>query len=120
MKRKYAKQILFTNLFLAKSLKPQRCIQNAVKHLRWSFLSKNLMAASCSRFSQKNSSYILKSAKKPHEKLDTKETTSKIATTEFLSNFTDRKKICIEQFNLSEAKISLNEMIKSANSQTNY
>ena len=77
------------------------------------------MAASCSRFSQKNSQ-ILKSAKKPHEKLDTKETTSKIATTEFLSNFTDRKKICIEQFNLSEAKISLNEMIKSANSQTNY
>ena len=83
-------------------------------------MSKNLMAASCSRFSQKNSSYILKSAKKPHEKLDTKETTSKIATTEFLSNFTDRKKICIEQFNLSEAKISLNKMIKSANSQTNY
>ena len=78
------------------------------------------MAVSCSRFSQKNSSYILKSAKQIHEKLDTKERTSKIATTEFLSNFPDRKKICIEQFNFSEAKISLNEMIKSANSQTNY
>ena len=42
------------------------------------------------------------------------ETTSKAATTEFLSEISDRKKM-----QLCEAKISLDEIIKSINSQTN-
>ena len=47
----------------------------------------------------------------------TKEATSRVAATEFLSKI--RKKISNEQFNLFEAKISLYEIIKSINSQTN-
>ena len=47
----------------------------------------------------------------------TKEATSKVAATEFLTKI--RKKISNEQFNLFEAKISLFEIIKSINSQTN-
>ena len=61
---------------------------------------------------------ILKSAKKIYEELQTMETTSKAATTEFLSKITNRKKLSNEQFNFCEAKISLDE-IKSINSQTN-
>ena len=40
-----------------------------------------------------------------YEKLYTKETTSKTATTEFLSKIPNRKKISNEQFHLCEAKI---------------
>ena len=42
---------------------------------------------------------ILKSAKKNYEKLYTKETTSKAATTDFLSKIHDRKKMSNENFN---------------------
>ena len=66
---------------------------------------------------------IFKSAKKEeksYEKLYTKETTSKAPTTEFLCKISNRKKIFNEQFNLCEAKISLEEIIKSINSQRNY
>ena len=62
---------------------------------------------------------ILKSAKKFYQKLYNKETTSKAATTEFLSKIPNRKKISNEQFNLYEAKISLDKIIKSINSQKN-
>ena len=64
---------------------------------------------------------ILKSAKKrkkKKEKLYTKETTSKAATTEFLSKIPNRKKISNEDFNLCEEEISLDEIIKSINFQT--
>ena len=62
---------------------------------------------------------ILKSVKKDYEKLYTKETTSKAATTEFLSKIPNRKKISNKDFNLSGAETSLDEIIKSMNSQTN-
>ena len=62
---------------------------------------------------------ILKSAKKFYEKLYTIDTTSKSSTTEFLSKILKRKKICNEQCNLFEVKISLDEIIKSIYSQTN-
>ena len=60
----------------------------------------------------------LKSARTIYEKLYTKETTSKAPTTEFLSKIPNRKKISNEKFNLREAKISLDEMLKSIDSQT--
>ena len=49
---------------------------------------------------------------------DTKQT-STVATTEFLSGIPNRKKISNEHFNLCEAEISLDEIIKSINSETN-
>ena len=59
---------------------------------------------------------ISKSSKKV---VSTKETTSKSATAEFLPKILNRKKISNEQFNLCETKISLDEIIKSINSQRN-
>ena len=67
----------------------------------------------------KNLKDIVKSAKKIYEKLQKKETISKNATTEFLSKIRNRKKKSNIQFNLCEAKISLDEIIESINSQTN-
>ena len=55
---------------------------------------------------------------KVYGKLYTKET-SIAAATEFLSKIPKRKKISNEQFNLCETEISLNEIIKSINSETN-
>ena len=52
-----------------------------------------------------NPTDILKSAKNLYEKLYTKETTSKTATTEFISKILNRKKISNEKFHLCEAKI---------------
>ena len=49
---------------------------------------------------------------------DTKQT-STVATTEFLSKSPNRKKIFNEHFNLCEAKISLDEITKYKNSETN-
>ena len=60
---------------------------------------------------------ILKSAKKMM-KLYTK-WTSTAATTEFVCKIPNRKKISNKHFNLCEAEISLYEIIKSINSQTN-
>ena len=45
--------------------------------------------------------------------------TSTAATTEFAWKILNRKKISYEHFDLCEAEISLNEMIKSINSETN-
>ena len=45
--------------------------------------------------------------------------TSRAATTEFVWKIPNRKKISYEQFNLCEAEISLDEIIKSINSETN-
>ena len=59
-----------------------------------------------------------KSAKKFYEKLYTKQT-STAATNEFLSKIPNRKKISNEHFNLCEAEISLDEILKSINSETN-
>ena len=42
--------------------------------------------------------------KKRKRKLYTKETTSKAATTEFISKIPNRKKICNEDFNLCEGE----------------
>ena len=44
---------------------------------------------------------------------------SKAATTEFLSKIPNKKKISNEDFNLCEAEISLDKIIKFINSQTN-
>ena len=49
---------------------------------------------------------------------DTKET-STVATNEFLCKISSRNKISNEYFNLCEAEISLDEIIKSINSETN-
>ena len=49
---------------------------------------------------------------------DTKQT-STVAATEFLSQFPNRKKISNEHFNLCEVEISLDEIIKSTNFETN-
>ena len=46
--------------------------------------------------------------------------TSTVATTEFLSKILNRKKISNEHFNVYEAEISLDEIIKSINSETIY
>ena len=54
---------------------------------------------------------------KNYEKLYTKHT-STAATTEFVSKIPNRKKIFNEHFNLCEAEISLDEFIKSINSET--
>ena len=45
--------------------------------------------------------------------------TSTAATTEFVRKIPNRKKISNEHFNLCEAEISLDEVIKSVNSETN-
>ena len=60
---------------------------------------------------------ILKSAKKIM-KLYTKWTFT-AATTEFVCKIPNRKKISNEHFNLCEAEISSDEIIKSINSETN-
>ena len=67
---------------------------------------------------------ILKSAKKKKRKekkrkLYTKRTSTAAATTEFVQKIPNRKKISNEHFNLCEAEISLDEIIKSINSETN-
>ena len=64
-----------------------------------------------------NPKNIFKSAKKVM-KLYTK-LTSTAATTEFVCKSSIRKKISNEHFNLCEAEISLDEIIKSMNSETN-
>ena len=56
--------------------------------------------------------------KKIYEKLYTKRT-STAATTEFAYKIPSRKKMSNEQFNLCETEISLNEIMKSINSETN-
>ena len=45
--------------------------------------------------------------------------TSTAATTEFVCKVLNRKKISNEHFNLSEPEISLDEIMKSINSETN-
>ena len=55
---------------------------------------------------------------KKNEKLYIK-WTSIAATTEFVPKITNRKKISNERFNLFEAEISLDDIIKSINSETN-
>ena len=82
-----------------------------LNYINWRYIPKH----------SSNPEDILKSAKKKnYEKLYTKETTSKAATTEFLSKIPNRKKISNEYFNLCEAETSLDKIIKSINSQTNY
>ena len=61
---------------------------------------------------------ILKSTKKKYEKLYTK-WTSTAATTEFVCKIPNRKKISNEHFHFCEAEISLDEIMKSINSETN-
>ena len=63
---------------------------------------------------------ILKSAKKKknYEKLYIKRSFT-AATTEFVRKIPKRKKISNEHFNLCDAEISLDEIIKSINSETN-
>ena len=70
-----------------------------------------------SKFSS-NPKDILKSAKKNYEKLYTK-WTSTTSNTEFAPKISNRKKVSNEHFNLCEAEISLDEIIKSINSETN-
>ena len=54
---------------------------------------------------------------KNYQKL--KETTTKAATTKFLSKVPSSKKISDKQFNLCEANLSLDEIKKLIKSQTN-
>ena len=56
--------------------------------------------------------------KKNYKKLYIKRT-SAAATTEFVGKIPNRKKISNEHFNLCVAEISLDEIIKSINSETN-
>ena len=56
--------------------------------------------------------------KKNYEKLYTK-WTSTTATADFVCKSPNRKKISYENFNLFEAEISFDEIIKSINSETN-
>ena len=65
-----------------------------------------------------NPNDILKSAKTNYKKLYIKRT-STAATTEFVGKIPNRKKISNEHFNLWAAEISLNEIIKSIDSETN-
>ena len=65
-----------------------------------------------------NAKDILKSAKKIM-KLYTKSTSTAAATTEFVCKIPNRKKISNKHFNLCEAEISLDEIIKSINSEKN-
>ena len=51
--------------------------------------------------------------KRVYEKLYTKETTSKVATNEFLSKIPNRKKISNEGLNFCEVETSLDEIFKS-------
>ena len=60
---------------------------------------------------------ILKCEKK-YENLYIKQT-STAATTEFVGKILNKKNISNEHFNLCEAEISLDEIIKSVNSETN-
>ena len=62
---------------------------------------------------------IFKSAKTFYGKLYIEEKTSKAATTKFFSKIPHRNKIPKEQLNLCDAKIYLDEIIKSINSQRN-
>ena len=55
---------------------------------------------------------------KNYEKLYIEQTFT-AATTEFVRKIPNRKKISNEHFNLCEAEISLGEIIKSINSETN-
>ena len=86
-----------------------RNIKQYLKYMNWSYKSKY----------SSSPKDILKSAKKNYEKLYTKEATSKVATTEFLSKVPNRKKLSNEDFNLCQAKTSFDEIIKSINFQTN-
>ena len=61
---------------------------------------------------------ILKFAKKNYEKIYIKRT-STAATTEFVWRIHNTKKISNEHLNLCEAEISLDEIIKSINFETN-
>ena len=70
-----------------------------------------------------SSTNILKYSKNVHEKLYTKETTSRAGTTEFFRKITKRKKLSNEQLHLCEAKTNiskcyniLDEVTKSINS----
>ena len=56
----------------------------------------------CKSKCSSNPKDILKSEKKGNEKLCTKETTFKAATTEFLSKISNRKKISNEEINTCE------------------
>ena len=65
---------------------------------------------------------ILKSAKKKKgkekkRKLYTKRTSTAAATTEFVQKIPNRKKISNEHFNICDAEISLDEIIKYINSE---
>ena len=61
----------------------------------------------------------LQKKKRNYQNFYIKETTSKAATTKFISKIRNRKKISNDQFNLCEVKISLGEIIKSMNHQAN-
>ena len=60
---------------------------------------------------------ILKSEKKNYE--NSTPTSTATSATEFISKIPYRKKISNEHFNLLEAEISLDEIIKSINFETN-
>ena len=62
---------------------------------------------------------IVKLAKNYYEKIYTKEATSNACTSKLFSKTSNRRKISNEQCNLYEARISLDEIVKSINSQTN-
>ena len=96
--------------FSSKYLIDRICkIKQCLNYINWWYKSK--YSSSLRTFSNLQ--------KKVYEKLYTKEATSKAGTTEFLSKIPNKKKISNEDFNLCEANTSLNEIIKSINSQTN-
>ena len=86
-------------------------IKQYLNYINWSYKSKYSNSPKDSLKSEKK--------KKKNEKLYTKETTSKAATTQFLSKIPNKKKTSNEDCNLCEAETSLDEIIKSINYQTN-
>ena len=71
-----------------------------------------------SKFSR-NPNHILQSAKNLYENLYTRGNVSKSAIDELLNKIPTNKKIFNGHFNLCEAEISLNEIIKATNSKKN-
>ena len=69
-----------------------------------------------SKFSR-NLNHILQSAKNFYENLYTRWNVSKSAIDELLNKIPTNKKISNEHFNLCEAEISLDEIIKGTNSK---
>ena len=94
------------------------CQSLSCRREAWNFIKKEALAQllSCEICEIYKSTFFIQHLRTTAS--DTKPT-STIATTEFLSKIRNRKKISNEHFKFCEAKISLDEIIKFINSETN-